>query len=166
MTPARSIPARIRLAGAVSAAAFAVVALSGCSLLAEFTSHQKEQVFATWADAPRADPDNAEGTGRLPTNTPSLRPSTSDRAFVPPSFVPQDATNLRIRIVTDGPGDIVRFESPTPIVSDSCVEGPLSGSALLETTWWPATTPQTGIVCDAGWQVFTKDGVTYGWTSV
>ena len=97
---------------------------------------------------------------------PSLRPSTSDRAFVPPSFVPEDATNLKIRIVTDGPGDIVRFESPTPILSDDCVEGALSGAALLETTWWPATTPENGIVCDQGWQVFISDGVTYGWTSV
>jgi len=166
MTPARSIPAPSRLATAFAAAALALVTLSGCALVSEFTSHQKEQVFATWADAPAADPDSSEGTGRLPTNTPSLRPSTSDRAFVPPSFVPQDATNLKIRIVTDGPGDIVRFESPTPILSDDCVEGTLSGAALLETTWWPASTPAAGIVCGDGWQVFISDGVTYGWTSV
>jgi hypothetical protein len=117
--------------------------VSGCSVIEEFGSHQKEQVFATWADAPQGE----------------------DAPFAPPSFVPEDATEVRMRVITNGPGELLRWAGATPVTAEQCNEGPLAGAPLLESTWWPAQLPNDGIVCAAGWQLFQKDGYTYGWVS-
>jgi hypothetical protein len=122
----------------------ASLALTGCALVNEFASNQKEQVFATVAD--------------VQTHV--------DGEFVPPPFVPADATDLKMRMITDGPGEIMRFTSASTIAGEECAPGALAGSPLLESTWWPAEVPGEGIVCDSGWQVFQKDGNTYAWASV
>ncbi|PRY67635.1 hypothetical protein B0I08_106242 [Glaciihabitans tibetensis] len=147
MTSPRIIAARRGpvLASATAAVTLTLAAgLSGCALTDEFGSHQKERVFATAADVS----------------------SEADPAFVPPSFVPEDATDLKIRVITNGPGDILRYTSATAIDDEYCAPGTLVGSPLLESTWWPAEVPTEGIVCGSGWQVFDKDGNTYAWASV
>ena len=128
----------------------ASLGLTGCALVDEFTSHQKERVFATVADA-LAD-SSGDGDG--------------DATFMPPPFVPGDATDLKIRVITNGPGDIIRFTSASPLPDDTCDAGALVGSPLLESTWWPAEVPTEGIVCDSDWQVFQVNGNTYAWVSV
>lgn len=126
-------------------AALAVVAsLAGCSSIPGIGSQQREQVYANWADAPHGE----------------------DDLLAPPAFVPEDATDLRVRVIASGPGDIVRWTSPSPVTGENCEAGSLVGAPLLQSTWWPAEIPREGMVCDAGWQVFQKDGYTYAWASV
>jgi hypothetical protein len=122
----------------------ALLGLSGCALVNEISSNQKEQVFATVADVQ----------------------THADEDFVPPPFVPADATDVKMRMITDGPGKILRFTSASPIAAEDCAPGALVGSALLESTWWPAEVPAEGFVCDSGWQVFQKDGNIYAWASL
>lgn len=132
---------------AVAVASLAVVAaavLTGCTAVPGIGSHQREQVFAHWADAPHGD----------------------DELLAPPAIVPEDATDLRVRMITSGPGDIVRWTSPSPLADEACEPGQLVGAPMLESTWWPAQIPREGFVCDAGWQVFQQDGFTYAWASV
>ncbi|HEV7948359.1 MAG TPA: hypothetical protein VGP24_01205 [Glaciihabitans sp.] len=116
--------------------------LTGCAMANEFGSHEKEQSFATLADAP------PPGEG----------------AFAPPEFVPADATALRMRITTNGPSHILRFSSPAPLDAQLCTPGPLTGEPPLDSTWWPIDVPADGTVCDT-WQVFDQGGTTYAWTS-
>jgi hypothetical protein len=133
-----------RSALALAAGVTAAALLTGCSVVEEFGSHQKEQVFATWADAAQGD------------NAP----------FAAPLFVPEDATEVRMRGITNGPGKLLRWAGSSPVAAKSCEPGALTGAPLLESTWWPAQIPREGMVCSAGWQLFQKDGYTYGWASV
>jgi hypothetical protein len=156
----RRAPVATAVFGMIAAlGTLATLGLSGCALVNEFTSNQKERVFATIADAPTVD---APGEG---ASAGGAR-ADDDLMFVPPAFVPTDATDLKIRVIEDGPGAIVRFTSASPLADESCEPGALTGSPLLESTWWPAVIPADGIVCGSQWQVFQRDGYTYAWASV
>ncbi|MCU1405238.1 MAG: hypothetical protein JWQ43_1541 [Glaciihabitans sp.] len=146
---------RVARAGAVLVAGGVLAAsMAGCAIVSAVTSHEKEQIFLTVADAPSGAASTPGAAGE------------QDFDFLPPAFVPADAINVRIRVTTDGPGDILRFESPTAISDDDCEAGTLVGSALLDTNWWPEQVPAEGISCADGWQIFNADGVTYAWLSV
>ena len=132
-----------RLALSVSALVLAAASLSGCAIADEFVSHEKEQVFASYGDAPQ------EG----------------DTEFAPPAFVPEDSTDLKIRVITNGVGGLLRYTSTQPVVGDSCEPGALQGDPTMQTTWWPTELPGEGWTCDDGWQLFQQNGHTYGWSA-
>jgi hypothetical protein len=142
MTSSRLDPAHLLALTAMGLVA--TLGLSGCALVNEFSSNQKERVFATVTDVQ----------------------TSADEAFVPPPFVPTDATDVKMRMITNGPGEILRFTTASALDAEACAPGELDGAALLESTWWPATVPTEGLVCDSDWQVFQIDGHTYAWASV
>jgi len=122
---------------AVPALLASVVAssLAGCAMPG---SNEKELVYEVYQDAPQR----------------------GDHDFVPSSFIPTDAENLRIRVVTDGPGSVVSYESATSPLGEDCQPGSLVGEPLLRAAWWPNDVPADGLIC-GGWQVFELDGTTY-----
>ena len=87
-------------------------------------------------------------------------PQRGDRDLVPSSFIPTDAENLRIRVVTDGPGAIVGYESPSAPIGDDCRPASLADDPLLTARWWPDDVPAEGLIC-GDWQIFEQDGTTF-----
>ncbi len=135
-----------RLGLVVPVTALAMALLSGCAVVDQFASHEREQVFASRADAP----------------------GDAGPAFDPADFIPVDATQLRMRVITDGPGRLLRFTTETAIDAfDSalCTQGNLAGAPTLDASWWPVEVPEAGTVCTPGWQVFEHEGTTYAWIS-
>ena len=111
--------------------------LAGCSLVDVLGAGEKEHVFASYTEAS----------------------ATNEPAFAPPDFVPEDAANLRIRTVKNGPGTILSYESDTPPAGD-CAAGAVDGAPLLDVGWWPETMPGEGTLCGP-WTVFVKGEFTY-----
>lgn len=135
-----------RLGLPASVTTLVVILLSGCAVVDEFASHEREQAFDSRADAP----------------------GSAGSAFDPADFIPLDATRLRMRIVTDGPGEVLRFTTQTRIDALDpalCTPGRLGGTPLLDASWWPAKIPANGTVCAPGWQVFEYQGAIYAWIS-
>jgi hypothetical protein len=128
-----------RILAALFVASVAAGALSGCAVVDAVTTHEREQVFATHGDAAAAEAEL-------------------------PGFVPDDSTNIRMRTTTSGPDELVRFTTAEPLASPDCEPGTLTDPPLLDTTWWPTTVPDDGMVC-AAWQVFERDGAHYAWVS-
>ena len=126
---------------AVSAAALAVGALSGCAVMDAVATKEKERVFATHGDA------------------------AADEVVLP-AFVPEDSTSIRMRTSTAGNGtaELVRFTTAQALPLPECEPGALQGDPPFDTTWWPAELPNDGLLC-ADWQLFERDGAVYGWTS-
>ena len=126
---------------AVAAAAVVVAGLTGCGMMNGFVENEKERSFSTWERA-------AED---------------GDHDFAPPEFVPEDATDIRMRMVTGGDGGLLRYSSATGPTDDECVEGSLSGEPVIDSSWWPQTQPDEGVICGT-WRVFEMDGATYAFT--
>ena len=124
----------VALAGLAIAAG---CALAGCSMLG-LDSNEKELSFDSYADAPQR----------------------GDQAFVPSSFIPPDAENLRIRAQTDGSGSVVSYKSPSEPLGDGCQPGSFSEDPPLRARWWPTDVPADGLLC-GDWGVFEKEGTTY-----
>ncbi|MFF1559410.1 hypothetical protein [Streptomyces sp. NPDC058279] len=88
---------------------------------------EKGKHFATAADAPsRGD-----------------APVRGDRTFALPSWVPKDATDIRVRVRTDGKARLIRFTlGATPLDGPQCAAGTphkVRGPGL-NARWWPADT--------------------------
>lgn len=128
-----------RILATLLVASAGVGALSGCAVMDAVASHEREQVFATHGDATAAEVEL-------------------------PGFVPEDSTSIRMRTSTASSAELVRFTTAEPLASPDCEPGALSGPPLLDTTWWPTTVPDDGMVC-ADWQVFERDGAHYAWVA-
>lgn len=95
----------------------------------------------------------------------TLASASAQAAAAVPAFIPPDATEVTIRSLP-GHGQTLKFVSATPLDSALCHAGTLTGRPRINSNWWPTTPPpSSGMSCNSGWQLFTVDGVTYGWTS-
>ncbi|MFJ6717731.1 hypothetical protein [Streptomyces sp. NPDC091259] len=114
-------------AGVLTTAALALPHLPPNPLSESFNASVfKEQGkhFATAADAP------ARGDA----------PVRGNRAFALPSWVPKDATDIRVRVRTDGRARLIRFTlGATPLDGPQCATGTphkVRGPGL-NARWWP-----------------------------
>jgi len=126
------------LAFALALALAAGSTLAGCAMPG---ANEKELSYEVYQDAPQR----------------------GDADFVPSSFIPTDAQNLRIRVVTDGPGSVVSYESPTEPLGEDCQPGSFGDEPLLHAAWWPHDIPADGLIC-GDWRVFEVDGTTYAFS--
>lgn len=103
------MPRRSRTAYGLGLPALALLAavLGGCAILGP---PEKELSFETYQDAPQR----------------------GDLAFVPSSFIPDDAEDLRIRVVVDGPGSVVSYRSARDPQGDGCQAGSFEDDPLLD----------------------------------
>ncbi|MFB9588237.1 hypothetical protein [Streptomyces racemochromogenes] len=70
-------------------------------------------------------------------------PKKGDRAFVLPSWIPGDATDIRIRARGDGGARLIRFTlGKTPLDGPQCAAGTpkKAGGPRLGARWWPGDT--------------------------
>ncbi|MGW6872634.1 hypothetical protein ACWGHA_09900 [Streptomyces xanthophaeus] len=110
--------------GALASAAFALPNLPPnpvTETINDQVFHEKGRRFVTAAEAPTR--------GRT--------------AFVLPSWIPKDATDVRIRAHTDGQARLIRFTlGATPLDGPQCAAGtakPMSGPRPAA-RWWPGDT--------------------------
>jgi hypothetical protein len=128
----RPVP-RYRTAGLAVAAAAAALALSGCSVVAAFTPHVDAQIFDTAKEFKAA-------------NT---------AVFGSPTFVPDDATIIRVDYDTQSGAAILTYTSPTLLAPDVCKSQTTAPKPDIQDSWWPVDgIPQTAAKCPGGWSAF------------
>jgi hypothetical protein len=134
----------LRTAAVTATAALAVTALAGCAVIARLDATPKQVVYPAWTDAPH----------------------TADPEVTPAAFVPHDAVAVYVRTSTTNGAAIMTYTSKTAPNASQCHAATLTGKPKLDANWWPiGTPPAEGLVCSPGWQVFTHDGATFGWTN-
>ncbi|MEC4015380.1 hypothetical protein [Streptomyces sp. H27-D2] len=82
--------------------------------------HERIKTFPTARSAPKS----GEGEG----------------LFVLPDWVPQDATDVKVKVQTDGNAKLIRFtlaSAPLKPSGTDCPEGAFGDGPTLEASWWP-----------------------------
>ncbi|MFJ3383727.1 MULTISPECIES: hypothetical protein [unclassified Curtobacterium] len=123
-----------------------VLTLTGCSVIAK-QMPQQQQHYDTYADAPS-------------------KANSEDVAWFMPSWVPEDAKDIDVRLDTSDPGYVIGFTSASGVDTDACtpVDGAHGGPAM-RAGFLPKTLPTTGLVtCGDGRITAEVDGRWYGWT--
>lgn len=140
----------VALAGTAGVVALALGALAGCSALPELprlSTPVSTGVYGTAAEAEAA-----------------TIASTADSAFELPPWLPRDATNIRFKANTSGPGAILHFTLVQFAGGADCTTGTLGAWPDLDDSWWPNTLPTEGLLC-GDWNVVELATEIYAWTS-
>lgn len=137
--------------GVLATAAFALPNLPPnpvTNLIDDRVYQEKARRFATAADAP----------------------TRGDVAFALPTWIPRDATDVRIRVRTTGEAKLIRFTlGPTPLDGPQCAAGTPQQLATpdLRAKWWrPGVRGEARPECrDAQqYQVAVRGKHVYAWT--
>ena len=133
---------RIRRLGLAVAAVPLVAALSGCSVVAAFTPHVDPSIYDTAKDFDAAD------TTRIGS----------------PSFVPADATLIRVDYDTQSGEAIMTYSSPTLLKKDVCKQTTVAPpKPTIQDSWWPISgiPANASYSCPGGWSAFTIAAQVY-----
>lgn len=127
---------RTRRIGLAVAAIPLVAALSGCSVVAAFTPHVEPAIYATAKDLAAA---KATTIG-------------------PTSFVPDDATVIRIDYDTQSGEAIMTYTSASLLKPDACKLTKVAPpKPTIQDSWWPISgiPANASYSCPGGWSAFT-----------
>ncbi|MFG2879217.1 hypothetical protein ACGFYU_30155 [Streptomyces sp. NPDC048337] len=98
-------------------------------------------------------------------------PTREDRAFALPSWIPKDATDVRIRVRTTGGSKLIRFTlGATPLDGPQCTSGTPKKvvGPDLGAKWWPhrdlAAEERTECRDAHQYQVVVRGKQVYAWT--
>lgn len=128
-----------RVCLAASAAAL-LLALSGCSVVSTFTPHVQPTIFDSAKDF--------------------TKESTS--AFGSPTFVPDDATVIRVDWDSQTGEAIMTYTSTILLAPNSCPEQTDTIKPTIQDSWWPVSgIPARGSSCPGGWVVFAIANQVY-----
>ena len=137
-----------RLLIGISISVATATLLSGCALANVVSPPFAAAIYATPADAAGAAP-----------------------AVAIPSWVPADATNIRIKTDETKNATIIMFTPtatpPTFTTCDPATDPQVdqsSTAAALDETWWPQTIDPASVTCSGPWHLFGQNGLYYGWT--
>ncbi len=135
---------RTRRLGLAVAAVPLVVALSGCSVMATFTPHVEPAIYDTAKDL------------QASKNT-SIGSTT---------FVPDDATVIRIDYDTQTNEAIMTYTSPTLLRPDVCTGAAKTTTPSIQDSWWPVSgIPAEGSTCPGNWVAFAIGQQVYAMRS-
>ncbi|MGH1525786.1 hypothetical protein ACRAWC_17735 [Leifsonia sp. L25] len=126
---------RTRRLGLAVAAVPLVAALSGCSVVAAFTPHVDPSIYDTAKDFRAAD------TARIGS----------------PSFVPSDATVIRVDYDTQSGEAIMTYISPELLKKDVCkLTNVAPPKPTIQDSWWPISgiPANASYSCPGGWSAF------------
>ncbi|QNE37156.1 hypothetical protein [Leifsonia shinshuensis] len=128
------MPRTRRLAVAVAAVPL-VVALSGCSVVSAFTPHVTPAIYDTAKEF------NAANT----------------KSIGSPSFVPDDATVIRVDYDTHTGEAIMTYTSQAVFKKDVCkLTNVAPPKPTIQDSWWPISgIPNASYSCPGGWSAFT-----------
>lgn len=127
----------VRIAAGNAALALAGLGLTGCDSLPDLSYADYE-----WSTATQA--------------------RDSDEGFRVRDLVPDDATDVTLRIDEREFGAQFEWQSEAGITADYCEPQPLDRTSEMNSSWWPDTVPSEGWVC-GWWEVFELDGSYYAW---
>lgn len=125
---------RTRRLGLAVAAVPLVAALTGCSVVSAFTPHVDPSIYDTAKDF------DAANTKKIGS----------------PSFVPADATVIRVDYDTQSGEAIMTYTSPTLLKKDVCKQANTAApKPTIQDSWWPISgIPATSSSCPGGWSAF------------
>ncbi|MEU6314546.1 hypothetical protein [Streptomyces sp. NPDC047014] len=102
--------------------------------------------------------------------TASDAPGRAEAAFALPSWIPKDATDVRIRVHTKGEARLIRFTlGKTPLDGPQCTAGTPKklGDPELHAKWWPGAL-RAGVRSECRdahqYQVAIRGKRVYAWT--
>jgi hypothetical protein len=124
---------RIRTAGLIATTSVLALALSGCSVLTAFEPHVDSAIY-----------DTAKEFSAAKTSV-----------FGSPSFVPEDATIIRVDYDTHDGTAILTYSSKTHFVANTCTAEAAIPKPSIQDSWWPVDgIPAKGVSCPGGWSAF------------
>ncbi|WP_374009748.1 hypothetical protein [Leifsonia sp. LS-T14] len=124
---------RIRTIGVIATMSAIAVALSGCSVLTAFEPHVSAEIF-----------DSAKEMK-----------ATNTAVFGSPSFVPDDATIIRVDYDTQNGSAILTYTSKTHLAPGTCTKETTAPKPAIQDSWWPVDgIPAKAGDCGDGWSVF------------
>lgn len=122
-----------RIARAAIVGLSAAIVLSGCSVLQAFTPNVSSDIFATQPEFAKA----------------------STKAFGSPTWLPADATIIRVDYRDDGSAAIITYTSKTHFAAGKCTAKAAVPKPPIQDSWWPVTgIPADGVDCGKGWSAF------------
>ncbi|WIB59409.1 hypothetical protein DEJ13_13270 [Curtobacterium sp. MCLR17_007] len=124
-----------------------LLTLTGCSFIQSFEPEQQRH-YAASADAPSS-------------------AKSDDAAWFMPSWVPDDAEDIDVRLRTKGPGYAIGFDSADGVDTAACtpLQGTFGGPAMTA-DFLPHDLPTTGLVdCGDGRATAEVGGRWYSWTT-
>ncbi len=95
----------------------------------------------------------------------------ADTTLPAPSWVPDDATDIRYTTDLVDRSAILMYRSPTRFQNGSCdVEREPEDSSVapivpLDDSWWPESLPTTLFGCGDDWTTFVDGDIVYGFTT-
>jgi len=120
---------RALLAGIAATAL--VASLSGCTLASALTPPVESQLYATKADA-----------------------SGPNATIQLPSFVPEQATMIRIKENAETGDAILKWDDSAPAAIGTTCDPSVAGVLpTMDDTWWPQTLDMTVVTCQDDWHV-------------
>lgn len=124
---------RIRTVGILATMSALVVALSGCSVLTAFEPHVSAEIFDTAKEMK----------------------ATNTAVFGSPSFVPDDATIIRVDYDTQDGSAIMTYTSKAHVAPNTCAKQTTVPKPTIQDSWWPVDgLPATAGDCGGGWSAF------------
>lgn len=127
---------RTRRLGLAVAAVPLVAVLSGCSVVSAFTPHVEPAIYDTAKELKSAD----------------------IKAVGSPSFVPDDATIIRIDYDTQSGEAIMTYTSTALLTKDVCKLTTVAPpKPTIQDSWWPVSgvPANASFQCPGGWSAFT-----------
>lgn len=132
--------ARLRTVGLVASGSALMLALSGCTVIDAFTPHVDPAIYDTAKEYKAAD----------------------TAAFGSPTFVPDDATLIRVDYDTRSKDAIMTYTSKTHFAAGTCTKPAVLPKPEIQDSWWPLNgVPATGVSCPGGWAAFAIGDQVY-----
>jgi len=124
---------RMRTAGVIATTITLALALSGCSVITAFEPHVSSEIYDTAKDMKAA-------------NT---------KAFGSPTFVPDDATIIRVDYDTQDGSAIMTYTSKMHVAPGTCAKEVPVPKPTIQDSWWPVDgLPADASGCPGGWSAF------------
>ncbi|MDR6613971.1 hypothetical protein [Leifsonia sp. 1010] len=124
---------RIRTAGVIATTSALALALSGCSVLTAFEPHVDSAIWDTAKEMK----------------------ASNTALFGSPTFVPDDATVIRVDYDTQNGSAIMTYTSHTRVAPNTCQKDTAIPKPAIEDSWWPVQgIPDKASDCGGGWVAF------------
>ncbi|MGO4592972.1 hypothetical protein AB4Z18_04025 [Leifsonia sp. 2TAF2] len=125
---------RIRTAGVIATTSALALALSGCSVVSAFEPHVDSAIWDTAKEMKASD----------------------TAVFGSPTFIPDDATIIRVDYDTQAGTAILTYTSKTHVIPKVCTKSVPMPKPDIQDSWWPVDgLPPKASGCPGGWSAFT-----------
>ncbi|MEV8212663.1 hypothetical protein [Leifsonia sp. NPDC077715] len=130
----------MRTAGVIATTITLALALSGCSVITAFEPHVSAEIYDTAKDMKAAD----------------------TAVFGSPTFVPDDATIIRVDYDTQDGSAIMTYASKTHVAPGTCAKEVPVPKPTIQDSWWPVDgLPAKAGDCGGGWSAFAIGDQVY-----